>query len=168
VTLAPFVGSGAREARGRALAVILLLGAALLGACDRSPSNPSPAPAPAVNSAAALKAGDAACRLPLGRFAPSLRRLVGSILSPPTNLVIIDPGGRIRGNSHLVDPQRRREYLAIAAPAETLTYLRIYPDREAPCDVVRDTLVAAVRVGRCTPRRCAFEWPPGDPPPPPD
>jgi hypothetical protein len=146
---------------------MLLLSAALGGACNRSPRQASPVPAPDIPGAGALKAADASCRLPLRHFAPSLRQLVGSILSPPTNLVLIDAEGRILWNSQPVNPDRLREYLGVAAAGEP-TYLRVYPDPAAPCAAVRETLVAAIRIGRCTPRRCAFEWPPGNPPPPPN
>jgi hypothetical protein len=114
-----------------------------------------------------VKAGDASCRLPLGQFNPSLRNLTGSLLGYPYSRVMIDGEGRIRWNSTVVGPQLLSKYIAIEAAATPPILLLIYPDKEAPCAVVQETLAAAVGVGRCSPKRCAFEWPPGNPPPPP-
>jgi hypothetical protein len=148
-------------------AAILLCCAASIGACDRWPSDPPRAPAPAISPAALLKAADAACRLPLDHFASSLRRLTGSILSPPYSRVMIDREGRILWNSQPVGRQRLGEYMAIEAAADERIFLLIYPEKEAPCAIVQETLAAAIEAGRCTPQRCAFEWPLGFPPPPP-
>ncbi|HEX8532698.1 MAG TPA: hypothetical protein VF662_00860 [Allosphingosinicella sp.] len=153
-------------AKARAAGILLLCGA-LTGSCDSSPRKAAPAAVPEIAAAAAARAGDPSCRLPLGHFAPSLRQLTGSILSPPTNLVVIDAEGRIRWNSSPVGAERLRDYLGIAAAGER-AFLRVYPDPAAPCASVRETLDAAIRIGRCSPERCAFEWPPGNPPPPPD
>ena len=148
-------------------AAILLLCAALTGACDQWSPEPSPVPAPGVSSTAAIKAADASCRLPLDRFASSLRLLTGSILSPPYSRVMIDREGRILWNSQPVGRQRLGEYMAIEAAADEKIFLLIYPEKDAPCAIVQETLAAALDAGRCTPQRCAFEWPPGFPPPPP-
>ena len=146
---------------------ILLFCGALAAACHRSPPDPSPVPAPAASSAAAPRAADAACRLPLDRFAPSLRNLTGSILSPPYSRVMIDREGRTLWNSQPVGRQRLGEYMAAEAAAGETIFLLIYPEKEAPCAAVQETLAAALDAGRCSPQRCAFEWPPGVPPPPP-
>lgn len=136
-------------------APILLLAALLVGACDRSSLEPSPAPAPA----AAIKASDAACALPLRQFAPRHSDLVGSILDHPTNLVAIDGAGRIRWNSAPVEPRRLAEYVESQARAEPPIFLKIVPDRDAPCALVQETLNLAIGAGRCGPERCSFEWP---------
>jgi hypothetical protein len=149
-------------ARDKAAATLLLC-AALASACDRSPPDP-----PALRTPGnAVKAAEHSCRLPLDHFASSLRLLTGSILSPPYSRVMIDREGRILWNSKLVGRQRLGEYMAVEAAADETIFLLIYPEKEAPCAIVRETLAAALEAGRCTPARCAFEWPPGNPPPPP-
>ena len=141
--------------------------AALIGACDRSSPESSPDPDPPSPAGGAVKAADAACRLPLGHFTPSLRNLVGSALDYPYNRVVIDQDGRILWNSVPAEPQLLREYIGTAAAADPPIFLLVNPNKEAHCAVVQETLAAAVRIGRCSPQRCAFEWPPGNPPPPP-
>lgn len=158
-------------------ATTLFFCAALLSSCDRSPPEPPPEAAAVVPIdgaaiagapiAVALKAGDPSCPLPLRHFAPSLRQLVGSILTPPANLVVVDREGRILWNSKPIDPKLLSEFLATTTTMDPVPYLRVYPDKDAPCATVRETLVTAIRIGRCTAARCAFEWPPGVPPPPP-
>ena len=113
-----------------------------------------------------MQAADAACALPLGQFAPSLRPLVGSRLGTPHNRVVIGREGRILWNGEAVEPERLRQYIAAAAAAaEPTALLAINPAREAPCQAVQETLVAAIRAGQCSPQTCAFEWPGANAPP---
>jgi hypothetical protein len=149
-------------------AALLLSCAALAASCDRSPSQPAPAPAPAASHDRAATAGDSACALPLDQFAPHKLHLTGSRLDYPTNLLLIDRAGRLRWNGVSVGAQRLGEYIAAQAQIEPPPILVIEPERDAPCVVVREVLATAIRTGRCTPTRCAFQWP-GDmaPPPPP-
>jgi hypothetical protein len=153
--------------RARVQAAALLLScAALAASCDRSPWQPSPAPAAPHDRP--TKAGDSACALPLDQFAPHKLHLTGSRLDHPTNLVLIDRAGRLRWNGVPVGAQRLGEYIATQARIEPPPILAIEPERDAPCAAVRGVLATAIRAGRCTPTRCAFQWP-GDmtPPPPP-
>jgi hypothetical protein len=115
-----------------------------------------------------VKAGDSACALPLDQFAPHKAHLTGSMLDHPTNLLLIDRAGRLRWNGVSVGAQRLGEYIAAQARIEPPPILVVEPERGAPCVVVREVLATAIRIGRCTPTRCAFQWP-GDmaPPPPP-
>ena len=144
-------------------ATIILFSAAVTGACDQ----PSSAPSPDHPRGNALKAADASCALPLENFAPHRRRIVGSILDYPTNLVAIDQAGQLRWNSELVSPQQLSVLIEHQARMEPPILLVIQPDRSAPCAVVRDTLSAAMRKGQCTQERCAFEWPNAMSPPAP-
>jgi hypothetical protein len=143
-------------------AVVLLIVAVALGACDRSLPDRSPVSDP---DSFRLRAADAACALPLERFAPSLRPLVGSRLDHPHDRVLVDREGRILWNGEAVEPQRLSQYIDKAAAAEPPIFLVVTPDREAPCAIVRETLVAAIGAGRCSPERCAFEWPSANAPP---
>jgi heat shock protein HslJ len=138
---------------------ILLLCAALAAACERPSPQPSPAAVPAAPAGPPLKASDAACALPLGRFASNRRQLTGSVLDHPTNVVLIDREGRLRWNGNLVDLQRLGEFSGVQSTMEPPPILVIQPDRGAPCAMVRETISTALRLGRCTPQRCAFEWP---------
>ena len=79
--------------------------------------------------------------------------------------MLIDRQGRILWNSQPVEPQLLKEYIGNAAAADPLIFLAITPAREAPCTVVREALSTAIKVGRCSPQRCAFEWPGADAPP---
>jgi hypothetical protein len=142
---------------------MLLLGPALAASCDRSPAGP-----PATAAGPALKAADGSCRLPLDHFASSLYLLVGSRLGVPSDRVWIDREGRTRWNGEPVGSRRLGDYVAAQATAEAPVFLSVRADPDAPCAVVQATLAIALRAGRCTPRRCAFEWEPGFPPPPPN
>ena len=146
-------------------AAILLLAAALLGSCDRASPGSSPAPAPAASAGRAVSASDPACALPLGTLAPSRMQLTGTMLDHPTNLVLVDRTGQLRWNGQMVEPQRLRDYAEHQAKTEPPPVLVIEPDREAPCAVVRETLATAIEAGRCTPQRCAFQWPGTNAPP---
>jgi hypothetical protein len=86
-------------------------------------------------------------------------QISGSILGYPTNLVIVERSGRLRWNSVPVDPRRLAEYVHIQAGMEPPPILAIAPDRDAPCAVVQKTLSVALQIGRCSPKRCALEWP---------
>lgn len=112
-----------------------------------------------------MKAADPACALPLGPFAHSLRPLLGSQLGVPYNRVHIDRAGRTLWNGVVVEPRLLSQYIATAAASGPPPILAISPVRDAPCAVVRETLSVAVARGRCSPERCAFEWPgEGSPP----
>jgi hypothetical protein len=148
-------------------AAILLSCAALVGACDRSEPEPSPASDRGAPNLGALKAADAACALPVGQFASHKVHLTGSILDYPTNLVLIDRAGELRWNSVPVGQERLGEYIGSQARIEPPPVLVIEPERVAPCAVVREVLAAAIRIGRCSPHRCAFQWPGAMAPPPP-
>jgi hypothetical protein len=152
-------------ARARA-AAILLFCAALAGSCDRPAVDPSPAPGSAASGAGAVRADDAACALPLGRFAAHRRELTGSLLDYPTNLVLIDRAGRLRWNGVAVEMRRLREYVRQQARIAPPPVLVIEPERDAPCAVVQETLATALGAGRCSPQRCAFEGPGAMAPPP--
>jgi hypothetical protein len=145
---------------------LLLSCAALAAACDRSgpaqPSDPAPAAAPAT-----LAASDAACRLPLRHFGRSRMELVGTVLDPPLNLVIVDRVGQRLWNSVPVEARVLEEYATLQAQIAPPPFLVVEPTRDAPCAVVQETLAVAVRAGRCRPERCAFQWPGTDAPPPP-
>jgi hypothetical protein len=147
-------------------AALLLSCAALAASCDRSPSQPSPAPARVTSRDRAVKAGDAACALPLGHFASHKVQLTGSILDYPGNLVLIDRAGQLRWNSVPVGLERLSEYIGTQARIVPPPILVVEPERDAPCAAVREVLATAIRIGRCTPTRCAFQWP-GDMAPPP-
>jgi hypothetical protein len=147
-------------------AAALLLSCAALASCDRSPSQPSPAPAPATSDDRPVKAADAACSLPLGHFAPHKLHLTGSILDYPSNLVLIDRAGQLRWNGVPVGRERLSDYIGTQARIVPPPLLVIEPERDAPCEVVRETLATALQAGRCSAERCAFQWP-GDMAPPP-
>ena len=147
-----------RVAKAKA-AQVLLVCAALIGACDRPSPGPSPAPNPAASPAPAIKAADDACALPLRHFAPRHFDLVGSALDHPTNLVAVDSAGQIRWNGEPVGPRPLSEYVESQAKAQPPIFLKIVPARDAPCAVVRETLDLAIQAGRCGPERCSFEWP---------
>jgi hypothetical protein len=144
----------------------LLVWAALAGACDRSPQQPSQAPAQGTPSAATLKAADPACALPLGHFAGHKVHLTGSMLDYPSNLVLIDRAGQLRWNSVPVGRKRLSDYIGTQARIVPPPILVIEPERDAPCAVVRETLATAIQIGRCTAQRCAFQWPGAMAPPP--
>jgi hypothetical protein len=128
--------------------------------------DPSPPPGFAASGAGAVRADDAACALPLAQFAAHRRELTGSLLDYPTNLVLIDRAGRLWWNGVAVEMQRLREYARQQARIAPPPALVIEPDRDAPCAVVREALAAALGAGRCSPQRCAFEWPGTMAPPP--
>ena len=88
------------------------------------------------------------------------------MLDYPTNLVLIDRAGRLRWNGVAVEMQRLREYARQQARIAPPPVLVIEPERDAPCAVVQETLAAALGPGRCSPQRCAFEWPGAMAPPP--
>lgn len=144
----------------------LLTCAALGAACDRSQPAPPPDPRAAA-AAVSLAAADPACRLPLRHFGASRMELVGSVLEPHLNLVLIDRTGRIFWNSVPVEPQVLEEYIAAQAKLEPPPDLLVEPTRDAPCAVVQQTLSTAVRAGRCRRDTCAFQWPGTNAPPPP-
>jgi hypothetical protein len=131
---------------------ILLLCAALIGSCDR------PSPSAPTASAGQLKAADAACEPPLWNFATSRRHLTGSFLDYPTNLVLIERTGLHRWNGEAVGRLLLGEYISQQAAIEPPVILVIQPARDAPCAAVLETISAALRLGRCSPQRCAFEW----------
>jgi hypothetical protein len=138
----------------------------VLASCDRQPDAPRSGDGGPTPS---LAASAPACALPLRQFAPHRRSITGSALDYPTNLVLVDRSGRLRWNGVPVGQQRLRDYIAHQARIDPPPVLVVQPDRGAPCLAVRQVLAAALSLGRCTPRRCAFEWPDTmAPPPPPD
>jgi hypothetical protein len=80
-------------------------------------------------------------------------------LDYPSNLVIVERSGRLLWNSVPVDSRRLAEFTEIQAGMEPPPILAIAPDRGAPCAVVQRTLSVALQIGRCSPKRCALEWP---------
>lgn len=154
-----------REAGART--AILLFSAALVASCDRAPPAPAPLAGAGQAASAPLKASDRACSLPLRHFAPSKMQLVGTMLDYPTNRLIIDRAGAMLWNATPVEPRVLEDYLKHQEPVRPPIILVVSPETDSPCEAVRDALAAALRVGRCTPQRCVFEWPGTDAPPAP-
>ena len=144
---------------------ILLACAALVAACERSPRTPPPAPRAEGAGSASLEAADPVCLLPLERFASSRMELVGSYLGYPVTRLVVQRSGELLWNNERVGPRLLDEYLRTEATVSPPVFLVVTPARDAPCAVVRDALSAALREGRCSRDRCAFEWPGTNAPP---
>ena len=148
------------------LAAIIALSACtgLIAACEDGSTDP----ARDQTDSAGLRAVDPACRLPLHRFAPTVRELVGTYLGIPTVRVDIAPNGRLTWNFEPIEQPRYGEYLRAMAAQDPPVLILFHPHPDAPCAAARHALVVAVRDGRCTARTCVFELPgAGLPPPPP-
>ena len=145
-----------RPAKAKA-ASLLLLGAALVGACDRSPpaaSGPSAAPA--------LKAADPACRLPLHHFTRGSWRELNQaqpVISYAMfkNRLDIDNAGNLLWEDAPITSPMLTQFLAIIKTMTPPPMLLVRSDEGAPCRAVQDALSILVLVGECNSRSCAFE-----------
>jgi hypothetical protein len=106
-----------------------------------------------------LKASDAACALPLEPFRPAPEadfRLYLGLSHQSRNRRAL---GRASLERRAGGSRRLAEFTEIQAGMEPPPILAIAPDRDSPCAVVQRTLSVALQIGRCSPQRCALEWP---------